>query len=124
MQDALRNMYGMTARALRGDEMEFEPFLPDDDRSLASRVEALAQWCQGFLYGFGAVRSGSELPLSHDVDEVLRDVANIARAGVGDADPTEEDEVDYADIVEYIRAGVQLVYDELQGNQPKKPHVH
>ena len=31
-----------------------QPMLPGDDAPLESRVEALAAWCQGFLYGFGA----------------------------------------------------------------------
>ena len=50
---------------LRGDEMEFELLLPDDDAPLEQRATALSQWCQGFLYGFGtggSRASASELP--------------------------------------------------------------
>ena len=48
-----------------------------------------------------------------DVAEVLRDFAEVARAGaVGDeSEETEEDA--YAELVEFVRVGVQLVYDEL-----------
>lgn len=118
IKDCLQSLYEDTTRALRGDEMEFAPFLPDDDLPLARRAEALAQWCQGFLYGFGA--AGGNRPqgrvegLPSDVDEILRDLGQIARATAGDQEPTEEDESDYAEIVEYIRASVQLVHDELK----------
>jgi uncharacterized protein YgfB (UPF0149 family) len=47
----------------------------------------------------------------------LTDLARIARASVGETEPTEEDESDYAEIVEYIRAGAQLVHDELHAAQ-------
>lgn len=114
----LQTLYDDTSRALRGDDMEFAPFLPDDDLPLARRAEALAQWCQGFLYGFGAAGGnrphGRAESLPPDVDEILRDLGQIARATAGEQEPTEEDESDYAEIVEYIRASVQLVHDELK----------
>src|SRR6478736_2927244 len=46
-------LYSDTVRALRGDQMEFEPFLPDESVALEQRATALSQWCQGFLYGLG-----------------------------------------------------------------------
>jgi uncharacterized protein len=112
-KDLLQSLYAGTLSALRGDEMEFAPFLPDDDAPLAERAEALAQWCHGFLYGFGST-SGVQRKLSTEVDEVLRDLTQIARATAGETEPTEEDEADYIEIVEYVRAGVQLVHDELR----------
>jgi uncharacterized protein len=118
LKDYLQSIFDDTARALRGDQMEFAPFLPDDDLPLASRAEALAQWCQGFLYGFGAAAGnrphGHGPALPPEIDEVLRDLGQIARASAGDQEATEEDESDYAEIVEYIRASVQLVHDELK----------
>jgi len=112
-RDLLQTVYTDTMRALRGDEMSFAPFLPEDDAPLAQRAEALAQWCQGFLYGFGSVVANRP-KVSTEVDEVLRDLAQIARATAGETDPTEEDESDYVEIIEYVRAGVQLVHDELR----------
>jgi len=106
-------VYTDTLRALRGDEMSFTPLLPDDDTPLASRAEALAQWCQGFLYGFGSV-SGGRIKLPAEVDEILRDFTQLARATAGDTEPTEDDESDYVEIIEYVRAGAQLVHDELR----------
>jgi uncharacterized protein YgfB (UPF0149 family) len=109
----MQTVYDETLRMLRADDMEFSPLLPDDDLPLARRAEGLAQWCQGFLYGFGGTAGpGRKFPSS--VDEVIRDITQIARATAGDTEPTEEDEEDYMEIVEYVRIGVQTVHDELR----------
>ena len=49
----LRELYLETSGALEGSEMEFELLLPEDEAPLDTRTVALAQWCQGFLYGLG-----------------------------------------------------------------------
>jgi len=108
----LQLLFADTLRALRGDEMEFEPLLPDDDSVLAERTAAISEWCHGFLYGFGTGR-GSAAELSTDVDEILRDFAEIGRAGLDDDQSDETEEEAYAEVVEYVRVGVQLIHDEL-----------
>jgi uncharacterized protein YgfB (UPF0149 family) len=115
VEQPLRLLFADTVRALRGDEMEFEPFLPDDALPLEQRTAALSQWCQGFLYGFGTARAVSPGDLPATIDEVLRDVADISRAEVDVGDAGEEEEQAYTEVVEYLRAGVQLVHDELTG---------
>ncbi len=110
---ALHLLFDDTHSALTGVAMEFVPLLPDDDEPLEARASALAQWCQGFLYGFG---TGNPVPsdyLKGTVEEVLRDITHIARASVDVGAASEEEEVSYAEIVEYVRAGVQLVHEEL-----------
>lgn len=117
-QQALRLLYADTLKALRGEEMDFEVLLPDDDISLETRAGGLSQWCQGFLYGFGTgqpPRKEDELP--GNVTEILSDLTHIGRAsidldgGTEDSDETEEEA--YAEVVEYVRVGVQLIHDEL-----------
>ncbi|HXG29228.1 MAG TPA: YecA family protein [Nevskiales bacterium] len=111
-------------RALRRDslahlhdpESGFMPLLPEDDQSLPLRVDALAQWCQGFLYGL-ATRPALDLnQASPELREVVSDLIQISHAGVeGDgAQDTEADENAYLELVEYVRAGVQLVFLELR----------
>jgi uncharacterized protein YgfB (UPF0149 family) len=109
----LRLLFVDTHRALRGDQMEFEPLLPDDDEPLEQRATALAQWCQGFLYGFGTGKPVRREDLKGQVDEILRDLSEIARASVDVGAAGEEEEASYAELVEYLRVGVQLVHDEL-----------
>jgi len=109
----LRLLFADTVRALRGGEMEFQLLLPDDDAPLVERAMALSQWCQGFLYGFGTAGAIPREQLSGEVEEVLRDLTHISQASVETGAEAEEEEQAYAEIVEYVRAGVQLIHDEL-----------
>ena len=112
-QAALAALHDATAATLAGDQMAFEPLQPSDDAPLEERVAALAGWCQGYLYGMAVrgLRDFGELP--EDVREVLTDFVQIAQAGPDDDDDDEGGERAYAELVEYVRVGVQLVYDQL-----------
>lgn len=109
----LARLHRDTTTALRGADMAFAPLLPDDAQPIAQRIEALAEWAQGFLYGFGigAQVTGEQLPKA--VDEVLKDLGEIARASDTDSSGGDEEEAAYAELVEYLRAAVQVVHDEL-----------
>lgn len=112
-EHALKLLFADTLRALRGDAMEFEPLLPDDDEPLERRANALAQWCQGFLYGFGTGQPVRAADLTDQVDEILKDFTHIARAEVDVGAAGESEEASYTEVVEYVRVGVQLIHDEL-----------
>ena len=108
----LVDVHAELRRDLEGDELKFAPLLPEDETPLPARVAALGEWCQGFLFGLGLAgdatgQGGSE------VREVVEDFAPIARAGLEDEAGSEADEVAYAELVEYLRAGTQLVHDAL-----------
>jgi uncharacterized protein len=112
---ALRGVYFLTTETLTSAEMSFEPLLPDDDQPLEERARALSQWCVGFLYGLGSgsIQDLSSLP--GEVGEVVKDFDEITRVGVGDGDGDEQNESAYAELVEFVRVGVQLVFEELDG---------
>jgi yecA family protein len=117
----LQELYTATATALLQPDMEFELLLPEDEEPIDVRTAALAQWCQGFLYGLGtgSIPDASKLP--GDVGEVVRDFVEITRAGVdGDQDP-EANESAYAELVEFVRVGVQLLFEELGGARRAVP---
>ncbi len=111
--DSLHDLYSGTNAALEQTDMQFEPLLPNDAQPIDERTVALAQWCQGFLYGLGcgAIPDASELP--GDVGEVVRDLTEITRAGVDPGQGEESNESAYAELVEFVRVGVQLLYEEL-----------
>jgi uncharacterized protein YgfB (UPF0149 family) len=112
----LADLYEQSAAVLAAPDMEFDPLLPDDYTSLDERVDALSAWCQGFLYGFGSAVSGRSSPTG-EVAEVLADFAEISRGGSVGLDPTEIEEDAYMELVEFLRVGVQLVYDELRAER-------
>ena len=115
----LVTLFAETGEALAGQQMEFAPLLPDDATPIEQRTAALAEWCSGFLYGLGTATRAPGATLPAEVREVLRDFGEISRACVGgeDADipedPAESHESAYAELVEYLRAGTQLVFEEL-----------
>jgi len=111
----LREIYGATAGALLQPDMEFELLLPPDAQPLAERTQALAQWCQGFLYGLGAGRISGASELPGEVGEIVRDFIEISRAAVDEEQGEESNEAAYAELVEFVRVGVQLLFEELAG---------
>ncbi len=96
---------------LAGGDMGFEPLLPDDEQPLADRVEALAAWCGGFLYGLGRAGPGIDLP--GDLGEILGDFSEISRASLQTHEGDEEGEASYLELTEFVRASVQLAFEEL-----------
>lgn len=124
-RETLRGLYVGTAGALEGQEMEFELLLPPDEQSLDARTAALAQWCQGFLYGLGTSVVQDDSGLPGDLGEIVRDLTEITHVAVDDAQSTESNESAYAELVEFVRVGVQLVFDELEPlrDQPAPPDV-
>lgn len=113
---AVTALYEDTVDGLRQADRLFSPLLPGDDEPLEVRSEAMADWCSGFLYGLGAggIQDLSVLP--EDVREIAGDIAEISHAGA-EADGGEEDEAAYFELVEYLRAGVTLVFEILESER-------
>lgn len=112
--ERLREVFDATAIALQEGAMEFQPLLPGDDAPIADRTTALGEWCQGFLYGLGAGALPDAASLEGEAAEVLRDMTQITRVDVDPDDGAESNEAAYAELVEYVRVGVQILYDHLQ----------
>jgi yecA family protein len=129
LPEPLLDLHSETVRRINDLNYEFHLMLPDDEEELAVRVAALAQWCQGFLYGLGigGIADFSALPAT--VSEIAQDLVEISRASAV-TDGSDEDETAFAELVEYIRVGIQVIYEELQpitpGNETpeSKPTLH
>lgn len=125
----LSELHQQTMEQLNDDLGQFHLLLPDDEDDLVDRTEALADWCQGFVYGLaaGGISEKTELPI--DTKEILMDFIEISRAGHGDMEAdddddlmaTEEDEQAFVEVVEYVRTAVLLVNEELQPMQLMQP---
>lgn len=97
--------------------MRFTPLLPADESDLPERVAALSEWCSGYLGGLGlGGRFSSKRTLSREGREALNDLERIARSVIELDEDTEGDEQAWAELVEFVRVGVQLVRLEL--NEP------
>ena len=110
---ALTRLRGESAEAFIGAELKFTPLLPDDAEGLPRRVEALSAWCEGFLYGLASGKPLSMKSVSPEMKEIVQDFTEFTKAGVGDDEDEELEESAYAELVEYIRVGAQLIFMEL-----------
>lgn len=119
----LLQIHQTSVEQMNDSSAEFELMLPDDDEPLEMRIEALGTWCQGFVYGLavGGIKEDTELP--EDSKELIKDILEISRAGYvadneaelsADEEDSEDDEVAFMEVSEYVRMGVLLIYEELQ----------
>jgi len=119
----LLKIYKISVEQMNNNDIDFELMLPDDDDPLEDRVEGLGVWCQGFVYGLavGGIKENTELP--ENSKELIKDILEISRAGyvaddeaelAADEADSEEDEVAFMEVCEYVRVGILLIYEELQ----------
>lgn len=114
----LLSLRDATLRELADPDSGIRLLLPEDDLPLAQRARALGQWCEGFLLGL-ASRGGLNLrQASPEVREVVEDLTQFTRAEFDEGDNAEVEEEAYAELVEYVRVGLQLVFMELAPRQP------
>ena len=111
---ALQTLYEATVTALSDRQMDFDLLIPADDRPIEERTQALTAWCSGFLYGLGSNGAADPQRLPGDLGEIVRDLTEITRADVDATDTVEANESALAELVEFVRVGVQLVFDELE----------
>jgi uncharacterized protein YgfB (UPF0149 family) len=109
----LQKVYDGMVRSLGGIDANFAPLLPDDESALGERAEALSAWCQGFLYGLGSGTTADPSKVSTEAAEIIRDFTEITHVGVDAEDENEENETAFAEVVEFVRVGVQLLFVEL-----------
>jgi uncharacterized protein YgfB (UPF0149 family) len=99
-------------RAFNDGNYSLQLLLPDDDVPLDERSRALSDWCSGFLFGLGLAGAGVTEALSDDAREVVVDLTEFTRIDAED-DGSQSAEKAFLEIVEYVRVGVLLIYEEL-----------
>lgn len=113
----LRELYIASSKQLDEFLFEFQLVLPVDSIELPERAEALTLWCQGFLTGLKFV----EIPIAgrspSDITEAIDDIIEIAKMNYEEVVASEEDEVAYTELVEYVRMAVILIYQDKHEEQ-------
>ena len=104
-----------TRAQLMDEELGFSLWLPNDEEILEERTMALAQWCSGFLAGLGSSGDETLKAMSDEANDALKDMQQISTADVTDTAESEEDEIAYAEIVEYVRIVVLMIREDLRG---------
>jgi uncharacterized protein YgfB (UPF0149 family) len=96
-------------QALKENDLTFMPLLPDDTEPLYPRLESLSEWCSGFLAGFGSVGHADLTKLDEDTKAIFNDLVQISRVD-SRGDASEDDEQNYAELVEYVRMAAIYVF--------------
>jgi len=116
---ALREMFvalqRQTLQQLQDTEFTFALLIPGEDLALDAQVAALADWCRGFIVGLTAAGVPDPAHLAGDAGEAIRDFARIAATEVDQTEiDGEEGEREFTELVEYVRVGVQLVFEQFR----------
>ena len=118
LKTVLVNVIAETLEKLNDTEMTFYPHLSPDSASLADRTRSLSSWCQGFIDGFGLTIAQKNVPIdpaSQDIiGEIIEDFSQISKLTSASVMNQDEEELAYMEVVEYVRVGVQLIFEEMQ----------
>ena len=108
---------------IRSDFMEFKfsfkLLLPNDEQILEQRIDALGQWCRGYLSGLALLGLTKEDLKNEVIKELISDLSQISHISM-ETDSSEEDENNYLELVEFVRIAVQNIQLELQGSEHNK----
>lgn len=122
-REALTALFEDTARQMADPELGFQLLLPDDEASLQARTAALADWCQGYLYGLSLAGIKDFKGLSEPAQEFTQDLVEIGRLAHDEEDDAAGGESAFFEVSEYVRIGVLMLRDELRnmGDRPEPP---
>jgi uncharacterized protein YgfB (UPF0149 family) len=110
----LTHLFDQTVQALNSLDFDLQLELPDDNAPIASRIIAMTDWCQGLLFGLATSGLTDDADISTDCKEYIADVINISQINSDDLDASDNNDMDFEELVEYLRMGLFLIYSELQ----------
>ncbi len=115
----LATLYRATREQLTDEGFEFMPLLPDDSAEFDQRLLALSSWCQGFVYGFGAIGAHASEALDDAARECLSDMLEISKLS-HDEEASDEAEQQFLEIVEHVRMATLLLHETLNPLEPSQ----
>lgn len=122
--ELLQLLYDGTAKQLADLLFEFQMILPADSAELRLRAEALTLWCQGFLTGLKLAELSITDREPSEITEAINDLIEIAKMNYEDVVESEEDEVAYVELVEFVRMAVIMIYQDLRSSEQSQKISH
>jgi hypothetical protein len=116
----VERLLGEATEQLSHLDYHFQPLLPPDEATLQERVNALGAWCDGFTVGFAAGFIKPESVLSAEAREILSDFGQFAAVSDNGEELSDQDEVDYMELVEYVRMAAIMLYQQLGSPPPQQ----
>lgn len=109
----LSDLFEITRDKIDELEFDFELLLPSDEESLKNRAKELGAWCKGFIIGLNLGGFNDSTPRSDDCDEALQRMTEIASIDYTALEISDDDEVAYTEVTEYVRLAVLMIHAEL-----------
>ena len=102
-----------TVAVLENDLFSFQLLLPSDEIALPSRLEALSDWCQGFLAGIASTAGLQDSAVMREEADTVNDIIEISKISL-DVDESEESETLFSEVSEYVRLAVFNLFDQFR----------
>lgn len=109
---ALAQFFKDTEAALADSHLGFYPLIPEHDSDCV-KLEAIAQWAQGFLMGLSLAGIKNFDDYSDEVNEFVETMVTLSSAEDYELSGDETDEESLMELIEFIRIGVLLVNEEM-----------
>lgn len=94
------------------DAPGFALLLPADDENIHVRIDAMRQWCQGFLSGLNLTKVSVENHPEESIKDALNDLTQIAMMEPTDEETGDPDsESDWQSLKTYVAQCVSLIAD-------------
>ncbi len=111
----LQQLFQVTQEAFQADDFSMPILLPADEVSLEERIDAVSEWCSGYITGLhllGMDVTHNKNPL---IKEALDDLVSVSRVELTPEDEKDpESEIRYVELIEFVKAAVLTVADELK----------
>jgi uncharacterized protein YgfB (UPF0149 family) len=105
----------VTQETFQADDFSMPILLPADTEPLDERIDALSEWCSGYITGLHLLGLDVTKNKNPVIKEALDDLLNVSRVALtleDEKDP--ESETRYLDLIEFVKAAVLTVADELK----------
>ena len=114
----LEGMFELILKNLNSNMPVFDLLLPDDETDIAPRLEGIGKWCYGFIQGFCHDGANATYQQSSEVTELVQDISTISGIQAETSrepamtESAQEDERALMEIEQFLRVGIQLIYEE------------
>jgi len=118
LKTVLLNLITETLEKLNNAEMTFYPLLSPDSESLTDRTLCLSHWCQGFVDEVRAMIAQKNISIDlvdqDIIGEIIEDFSQISKLTSASVTNQNGEEMAYMEVVEYVRVGAQLIFEEMK----------
>jgi len=117
-------LYKDAIKQIEEGEMGMQLLLPSDEVGIASRAQAVTEWCQGFLYAVGL---GGEAVnhLSQEAMEAIEDITaltHIDTSSLGEEENIEDEEIALSELTEFLWVAAMLIRDSILDQKESIDH--